>query len=397
MQSQQKPVIIVQTTVPVTLKAFFKGQLRWLQDHGFEIHAVSSPGEALGEVGRREGIATHAVPMTRRITPVADLLSLWRLVCLYRRLRPAIVHGFTPKAGLLAMIAASLAGCQAKIYTVFGLPTGMQGFRKRLMLTVDRLSCALADVVFCECGSIREAAIDEGLTAASKLKVLAAWSWNTVGEILGRLDGRHECRGRTRELLRLPPHALVAGFIGRIVPDKGIEELLAAHTALGKEFPELFLMLVGACEAEQPLSPAAVDALRANPKVVRVGVQEDIVPYLAAMDILLHPSYREGLPTVPLEAAAMGLPVVTTRIPGCVDAVVDGVTGILVPPRDSQALTRATRMLLYNPELRRTMGEAGRTWARQNCNIYPAWEELLRQYNELAQIPLRGCNGATCT
>jgi glycosyltransferase involved in cell wall biosynthesis len=186
-----------------------------------------------------------------------------------------------------------------------------------------------------------------------------------------------------REELRIPEHALVLGFVGRIVKDKGILELLQAQRVLATEFSDLYVLLVGELEGDHPLSPAVLGYLNSAQQLLSVGFQRDVASYLAVMDMLVHPSYREGLPTAPLEASALGLPVVATNIPGCVDAVQHGETGILVPPRDSAALTDAIRLLLLDPRLRGRMGEAGRQWMLRRCNPMQTWEALLDRYEAL--------------
>ncbi len=379
-----KIVLVVQTTVPSSLDAFFRGQLKWLLEQGFDVHAVSSPGASLQRVAEREGVTTHEVPMSRRVTPFSDVVSLFRLVRLYRRLRPAIVHGFTPKGGFLGMIASWIAGVPVRVYTILGLVhTGRTGPQKHLMRVTERLSCRLAHRVYCECGSILEVAVRDRITRARKASVLAAWSCNGIADILNRGCDCGEYRKRVRTALGITEPALVIGFVGRIVPEKGISELIETHQTLVEEFPCLHLLLVGTPEDEQPLSPSVSEQLGSTPQIYCVGFQADPVPYLAAMDVLLHPSYREGLPTVPLEAAAVGLPVVTTDIPGCVDALKPGETGILVPARDSAALTSATRAMLVAPELRSRMGAAGRNWVAQYANAITTWQELMQEYRQL--------------
>jgi glycosyltransferase involved in cell wall biosynthesis len=376
--------LLIQTTVPTTLNAFFRGQLEWLQHHGLEVHVVSSPGASLENVAKRERIVTHAVPMSRRVTLVADLFSLCRLVLLYGSLCPSIVHGFTAKGGLLAMMAAWLTRRPVRVYTIFGVtPTTRKGLKKYLLRTTERLACALAHRVFCECESIRRWAIEENMTESSKIYVLAAWSCNTVEDILIRGRRRAEYRRSAREALGIADSALVMGFVGRVVPDKGVRELIETQRILGREFSNLYLLLVGSPEAEQPLSRTTVELLRSTPRTLSVGFQADVAPYLAAMDVLVHPSYREGLPTVPLEAAAMGVPVVTTAIPGCVDVIEDGQTGILVPPRDSAAVAEALRVLLRDSAMRERMGTKGREWAARWCDVEQTWEELRRHYEQL--------------
>jgi glycosyltransferase involved in cell wall biosynthesis len=382
--ARDKFILVVQTTVPVTVDSFFKGQLKWLSERGVDVHVVSSPGAALAHVAEREGICVHEVPMKRRVTPFADIGALFRLVALYRRLRPDVVHGFTPKGGLLAMIAARIAAVPVRVYTILGLVhTGRTGLQKHLMCLTERLSCRLANRVYCECSSILELAVREQITPARKASVLPAWNFNSIADILDRSRKRSEYRQRVLTSLGIIGPALVIGFVGRIVPDKGIAELVHTHQILVREFPSLRLLLVGSPEKEQPLNRSVWRYLDSTPQVHCVGFQADPVPYLAAMDVLLLPSYREGLPTVPLEAAAMGLPVVTTDIPGCVDALMAGETGFIVPAHDSAALTDATRTMLASQELRVRMGTAGRDWVSQKANTETTWHELLHDYRQL--------------
>jgi hypothetical protein len=200
-QGHATPLMVVQTTVPITLRCFFKGQLKWLKSLGFEVHAVSSPGQELEHVAREEGAEVHAVRMTRRISPAADLVALIRLVLLYRRLRPQIVHGFTPKGGLLAMLAAWLTRAPVRVYTIFGLVhTARSGFARLLMLWTEKTSCALAHTVICECESIRDIAITDRVCSAGKLKVIPAWSLNSAADIQQRNHekARHRAEVRAR-------------------------------------------------------------------------------------------------------------------------------------------------------------------------------------------------------
>jgi len=224
------------------------------------------------------------------------------------------------------------------------------------------------------------------MAGSFKTYVLAAWSCNTVKDIFIRGCRRAEYCRSTREALGIAESALVMGFVGRIVPDKGVSELIEAQHILEREFPNLHLLLVGTPEAGQPLSCASVRLVRSSPQTVSVGFQSDVAPYLGAMDLLVHPSYREGLPTVPLEAAAMGVPVVMSAIPGCVDAIEDGQTGVLVPPRDLAALTETLRVLLGDPAMRERMGATGREWVARWCDAEQTWEELTRHYMQLAVI-----------
>ena len=277
--------------------------------------------------------------MERRITPVADVVALSQLVRLFRSLRPDIVHAHTPKGGLLGMIAARLANVAVRIHHIHGLPhVTSAGFKRRLLRTTERVSCHVATRVLCVSRSVREVVIAEGLCDADRIEVLAGGSVNGI-DATGRFrppEGAGD-KERARKALGLPAKGLVLGFVGRIVRDKGWGELAEAWHSLRDRYPDLRLLVVGPFEKRDPVSEDVARLIREDPRITYVGVQWNTPPLYAAMDLVVLPTYREGFPVVPLEAAAMALPVVATRIPGCVDAIEDGVTGTLVEARNAQS------------------------------------------------------------
>lgn len=378
-----KTVIVLQTTIPMTLKAFFSGQAAWLNRQGFEVHVISSPGIELQEFAKSEGVHVHAVDMSRTINPFQDAVSCLRLYWLYRKIKPQIVHGFTPKAGLLGMLAARMAGIPHPIYAVLGMPEEGKGFRSRITFCLERLICGLAERVTTECESIQQVLLRHHLKPAEKIDVIPAWSWNTLARFLRAYPERARMRASMRAELNLPADAVVLGYVGRIVRDKGMSELNQAFRRLRSEFPRLRLVLIGDFEEAHPLAKTFKAELCEHPDVTVTKFISDVPAVMAGIDILLHPSYREGLPTVPLEANALGIPVVTTRIPGCVDAIVDGITGTLVASRDAGALTRAVRELLVNEEKRVAMGEAGHQRMEQAAAQEQLWEQLKAVYESL--------------
>jgi glycosyltransferase involved in cell wall biosynthesis len=378
-----KVALAIQTTVPGSLDAFFKGQLAWLQRHDLQVHTVSAPGEELKWVSEVEKVRTHAIPMTRSFSPGKDLLALWRLVRLYRKVGFTIVHAFTPKGGFLGMLAATVARCPVRLFTIWGLAAEPVSFRVRLMLLADKVSCALAHKVFVECPSIAELAVTKGLCRREKLTVLPAWSTSSLDSELTDLAELAQTRAAARRDWGLPADAVVLGFVGRVVRDKGVHELVQAFEHLALEFPELHLLIVGVREAEDAVDQGILRRIDIHARIRCTGFQKDVLPLLSAMDVLVHPSYREGLPTAPLEAAARGLPVVAARIPGCIDAVQDGVSGLLVAPRDARGLAEAIRCYLNNPELRRLHGMNGREWVLRQYDRRKAWAALLKEYIQL--------------
>jgi glycosyltransferase involved in cell wall biosynthesis len=231
---------------------------------------------------------------------------------------------------------------------------------RALLKGTEKVSCALADRVVCIGPSLRRVALSEGLVSASRSMVIGGGG---NGFDIERAFSPEAHRGRTaalREELGLPGEAKVVGFVGRLVRDKGVAELAEAWSALRERFKEARCLIVGPFEPEDPVPAEVRRALIEDPRVILVGETEEVAPYYGLMDVLALPTYREGFPNVPMEAAAMRVPVVATRIPGCTDAVVDGQTGALVPVRDAGALAEALGAYLADPEEAAAHGVAGR-------------------------------------
>lgn len=374
------------TTVPQTL-VFFRGQVGYLKRDGFDVMVASSPGEPLDRFAAEENVPAFPVPMSRRITPLHDLSSLIRLVRVILRARPAIVHSHTPKAALLGTLAARLTGRKA-VLSVFGLPQMTRtGITRRVLDAKTRIECALAHRVWCDSASLREVLVAKRLCAAGKVVVLGSGSVNGV-DAIGRFNPSRfpsPERRAIRTALRMPPDGLVIGFVGRIVRDKGIAELADAWTSLRVRYPALHLLLVGDAEPTDPLDPAVVARLRADERVHFTGHQEDVAPLIAVMDVFVMPSYREGFGVSNVEAAALEVPVVATRIPGCVDSVTDGLTGTLVPAGDATSLESAVARYLDDPDLRRRHGASGRRRVLAEFVPERIWSELAGLYRHVLQ------------
>lgn len=372
------------TTIPESL-FFLTGQPRYLHQRGFEVTAVSSPGPALERFERAERVEVHAVPMARAITPGRDLVALLRLVVLLRQLRPDIVDAHTPKGGLLGMMAAWLAGVPVRIYHLHGLRfSTARGLPRRVLQLTERAACSLSTRVLCVSRSTADLAVAGGVSRREKVAVLLGGSINGV-DAAGRFrPPSTEEAAAARRALGIPAGARVIGFVGRLVREKGVVELWRAWTALRDELTDLRLVLVGPVEPHDPVPREVLASLAGDARVVMAGLEWDTPRYFRAMDVLALPTYREGFPVVPLEAAAMRLPVVATRVPGCVDAVLDGVTGTLVPPRDPAALTAALRAYLVDPELRQRHADAARARVVRDFDQERIWSALHLEYLEQA-------------
>ncbi|MDF2772946.1 MAG: capsule biosynthesis protein CapM [Geminicoccaceae bacterium] len=379
------------TTIPASL-GFLTGQLAYMANRGFSVTAVSSPGKDLDTFAARERVPTYAVPMARRITPLQDVVAVWRIYRVLRRVRPHIVHAQTPKGGLLGTIAAWLAGTPVRVYHIRGLPfVTAGGARRFLMRGTERIACRLAHTVLCVSHSVRDVAIAERICPARKISVLLGGSGNGV-DSAGRFnpDRLRSEREQTRASFGIPQDASVVGFVGRIVRDKGVTELAAAWLALRDAHPDLHLLVVGHFEPQDPVPEHVATLFRDDPRIHLVGYVADAAPLYAAMDVVALPTYREGFPNVPLEAASMSLPVVATRVPGCVDAVLDGVTGTLVPPRNASTLAAAIASYLCDSDLRLAHGRAGRNRVLRDFRQEVLWDALFTHYESVLAQRLPG-------
>lgn len=363
---------------------FFFGQGKYMRSRGIQLFAISSPGEYLTRFANEEGVSAHVVPISRTITPFKDFVSVLRLWWKLRAIRPEIVEAHTTKGGLIGMIASWLARVPIRIYHNHGMAAlSAKGLKRFALRWSDKISCLLAHRVIYVAPSVRDAALEEGVCRMEKARtVLSINGLDAVGRFNPSLLSG-DARARVRLRYGIPANALVLGFVGRIFRVKGIEELLCAWEELSGQFKNLHLLIVGALDSREPISDAARQRLQSDPRIHLTGYVEDTPPLYAAMDVLTLPSYHEGLGYVLIEAAAMNLPVVGTRIPGILDAVRNGITGLLVEPGDAMGLASAIAKYLSDPELRRLHGQAGREYVLHNFVPENVWESLYSEYRDL--------------
>ena len=372
-------IILVVTSAMSTI--FFQGQLQFLAGRGWDVEMISGPGWS-PPAEPCDGVKYSTLPMKRDIAPLHDLLALFRLWRIFRRARPELVVAGTPKAGLLGSVAARLARVPHVIYVVHGVRMETaRGGKRRLLWCAEWCACHCAHHVRCLSPSLRERVLQLRLAAEERCLVVKAGSSNGVDTIRWRRTAHAVKTGRSRrEALGIPPRALVIGFVGRLTRDKGIVELYAAFTRLRVRRANLFLLLVGDYETGDPLPLGLRQQLETDPTVIRTGFVKEVELYYWTMDILALPTYREGMPGVPLEAQAASIPVVTTDATGAIDSIVDGVTGLRVPVGDIGALESALERLLAEPELRVRMGKAGRAWVERNFRSELVWQNILHDY-----------------
>lgn len=402
-----KPTLIRITTVPMSLNVLLKGQLRFMKDH-FEVLAISSgPYEELEAVSSREGVPTLQVEMTRSITPFKDLKAVWQLYRLFKKQKPHIVHTHTPKAGTVGMLAAKLAGVPHRLHTVAGLPLlEATGAKRKLLDTVEKITYSFATKVYPNSKGLYDIIIEQGYCKAAKLKVIANGSSNGIDTTHFSPEQVSEIQKEAlRKELGISPQDFVFIFIGRMVGDKGINELIAAFMRLlrsARSDQSAFsgegkLLLVGPLESElDPLKPETLHEIETHPHILTVGFQKDVRPYLAISHALAFPSYREGFPNVVMQAGAMGLPGIVTDINGCNEIIEDGTNGLIIPVKDTTALYEKMQLLLHNRELYNHLQHNARPMI---CNRYEqkvVWEALLEEYKEqTANLPSkkRGLRG----
>ena len=373
------------TTIPATQHHFLRGQNRYLLERGFEIHAISSPGADLDNLAERDHVVPHPVPIARTISPIQDCVTLWRLFRVFRKIQPHIAHVSTSKAALLGSVAAYAAGVPIRIFCMRGSITeSASGVRRKVYRWVERLTARFCNHTICVSDSLLRFARSESILTSTGGMVPAHGMSNgidvqTFTPDAGGAAWRRSLPGSLAALAH-DSSAVVIGYVGRLGRDKGIEDLAAAWTNIRAEFVNAHLLLVGPWEKENPVSAEVRSIFEADGRVHLTGNVTSVEPLYRVMSLFVFPSWREGFPNAPMEAAAMGLPVVATRVVGCVDAVENGTTGLLVPPRDGRALANAMRVYLNSAELRREHGQAGRGRVLRDFRQEGIWEALYQEY-----------------
>ncbi len=368
---------------PSSIEVIYRGRLEYLREQGFDVTVVCSPSDRDDAI-RARGVRLYTAPLTRAITPWKDLHALWRIWRLLRRERFDLVEVGFPKSALIGSLAAWLARVQCTIHMLHGLAyENTRGLLFHLLRLSTIVPCHLADVTISVSPSVRHRARADRVCRDDRIMVLGSGSFGGVDLEQFSPARRHlGCSVRTG--LAIGPDQVVVGYGGRLTRPKGVVELVTAFRQASKSMPNLVLLLVGDYEArERP--PAEVIQFVANSPMVRhVGWQTDPVPYYAAMDVLVLPSHREGMPTVLLEAAAMGLPTIASDATGCRDGMVAGQTGLQFPVGDVATLRDCILKLAGDPELRRRMGQAGRRWVAEHFDHRRVWKLYADEYRRRA-------------
>ncbi|WP_172919623.1 glycosyltransferase family 4 protein [Capnocytophaga canis] len=376
--------IIRITTVPISLKMLLKGQHLFMSDNGFEVVGVSSFGKELGEVSEDEGIRTVAIEMSRQITPLKDLKSLWKMWNFLRKEKPEIVHTHTPKAGTIGMLAAKLAGVPHRLHTVAGLPLmEAKGNKRKILNFVEKITYACATKVYPNSKGLYHIILENNFTTKSKLKVIANGSSNGINtEHFSPESISDQEKQELKKTLNIQPDDFVFIFVGRLVGDKGINELITAFSEL--RLPDTKLLLVGGEEKDlDPLQTKTIQEIERNKNIIAVGFQKDVRPYFAISDGLVFPSYREGFPNVVMQAGAMGLPSIVSDINGCNEIIAEGENGCIIPSKSVEELKLAMKKMREDKSLYHSLQQNSRRMIVERYQQEAVWKALLEEYNFL--------------
>lgn len=380
-----KEKLIRITTVPLSLEKLLEDQLAFMQDH-FEVIAVSSEKDRLEAFGKEQGVATHHLEMTREITPLKDLSALYKLYRFLKTEKPKIVHTHTPKAGIVGMMAAYFAGVPIRLHTVAGLPLmEATGFKRTILNIVEKLTYRFATRVYPNSKGLYDFIASEKFAPLEKVAIVGNGSSNGIDtSYFSASLYSEEFIATQKEKIGIPANDFVFIFVGRLVGDKGINELVRAFESIQKVTSSVSLLLVGPFEDSlDSLEVTTKQRIEANAKIVTTGYQQDVRPYFAISDALTFPSYREGFPNVVMQAAAMGLPCIVSDINGCNEIITEAVNGLIVPKKNEKALKNAMLRLVNDSGLFNELAANARPSIVSLYERRVLWEALLKEYNDL--------------
>lgn len=375
-----KPKFYITTTIGLSF-IFFKGQPR-LWKNKFDVCAISAEKERLVPFAEEEGISYKYLPLEREISIWADIKCLMKYIWIFMKDKPYIVHGNTPKASLLSMVAAWIARRPVRIYMCHGLRyQGTQGKLRKLLMMMEKISCSCATHIISVSKGVADIMVADGLCKKEKMQVVG---YGSAGGVDMDRYNPDVVESTVRKDLGIPEDAFVFAFVGRIVKDKGINELVNAFERISKDYDNVHLLLVGPVEEKQnPVDDATFESLRNNPHIHSVGMQQDVRPFLKASGAFVLPSYREGFGMVLIEAGSMGLPCITTNITGCNEIIVPGENGAIVEPQNADALYEEMVKWYSNRELVQSMARNARRMVEERYECHKVWGNYYNLYKSL--------------
>ena len=384
----KKIKIVRVTTIPLAFEKLLENQLSFLKSF-YDVIAVSSDEKKLKKFAKSQGVKWYSIEMTRKITPIIDLISLFKMYFFIRREKPDIIHTHTPKAGVIGMFAAYIANVPIRLHTVAGLPLLETTGIKRIILNfVEKLTYKFSTKIYPNSYGLKEIILKNNFTFKNKLKIIGNGSSNGIDTNYFNSDLISKEQNQIlRSNLKIEKNDFVFIFIGRIVGDKGINELVEAFNLFSKETSKTKLLLVGNFEDElDPISKSSKNIISNNDKIILAGYQNDVRPYFSISDVLIFPSYREGLPNVVLQAGAMGLPSIVSNINGCNEIIENNTNGLVIKVKCIDAIYDAMIKITSDKILFNKLRLNSRDSIKIKYEREALWGMLLNEYEDLIKV-----------
>lgn len=363
---------------------FIGDQFQYFWKKGYKMHVISSPSEEIEKYSIEQNFEYQEITILRRISIIKDFNAIIKIYVYIKTNKIDIVTGHSPKGALLSMIAAKLARVPKRVYFRHGLVyETSRGIKRLLLKSIDRITAICSTKVVCVSPSLYKKSIEDNLCSRNKQIILSKGTCNGINvqkfnpENIDQLK-----RNNLKKELNIPDNSLVIGFVGRLVKDKGIIELVEAFQLLSEKRTDLLLLLVGMFEERDALPDRVKNEITKNPRIIYTGYinNSQIEYYYSFMDIFILPSYREGFPTSILEASSMKLPIITTKVTGCKDAIVENATGLFTC-NNSNEIAKSLDLFLKNKDVRQRFGENGRSFVVKNFEQTVIWKEIEKLYH----------------
>ena len=384
-----KPKLIRVTTVPGSLMGLLEGQPKFMSKY-FQVIGISSTDEYINHslIEEREGIKMHTVEMTRKITPFKDLKAVIQLYRILKKEKPSIVHSHTPKAGTLGMTAAYFARVPLRLHTIAGLPLLEEtGIKRRLLDTVEKITYRFATKIYPNSFGLEKIILDNGYIRKEKLKVIGKGSSNGINlehfnpslyDKNSKLDLKKSLGIKTSDFVFL--------FVGRMVKDKGINELVTSFSMVCEKYNNAKLVLVGQFENDlDPLLPKTEKLIETDKNIIYTGFKKDVRPYFSIADVFTFPSYREGFPNVVMQAGAMGIPSIVSDINGCNEIIIEGKNGVIIKVKNIEELYQQMTLFIEKKSNNIFDPIQIRSLISERYSRLIIWEEILKEYYELKE------------
>tara|TARA_B110000116_G_C16793467_1_gene565214 strand:- start:557 stop:1714 length:1158 start_codon:yes stop_codon:yes gene_type:complete len=380
--------IIRITTVPISIEKLLENQPRFFSQF-YKVILVSSQKEKLVEIGKNQGVSIFYLPLSRRITPLRDLIATFKLYRFLMKEKPAIVHTHTPKAGIVGMLASFLARVPIRMHTVAGLPLMEARGLKRLLLNhIEAITYFFATNVYPNSFGLSKFILEQNFCDQKKIKVLCNGSSNGINtDYFNPKDVSVKNKNKIKNNLGILNKDFVYSFIGRLVGDKGINELVIAFKKINNKHNNSKLLLVGDIENDlDPLKKETINEINLNSNIILAGYQKDIRPFLAITHCFVFPSYREGFPNVILQAGAMNVPCIVSNINGCNEIIKNLINGLIIQEKNIEDLEKSMLTLYEDDRLRLKLAKKSRSIIIENYQQEKIWEALKNEYKSLENV-----------